>query len=419
MNARQTQGVVLMVTALGMLVLPGILINNFQAEGLLNPPGSFKVCPAGETLTPDGQFCSNPQTNTIVLASSVGCQANPANCNLQGSNFQILNPCSTWTKLLSLDYQGLINSFFTNCGQSGGQTNPLNQPLNASLFTSATTYSFTQCVENVAGATNSQIATSNILCQAVSPVIASTQSTITVSTAVPIYFAFSIQPSVWLPGCPQSTWNGVIGNVSAGSTPTATTACLLGFVTSGSNVIGSVYLTGTCLTYGNYNGSPNAPGNLITRVTCNPLNGVVATTFSNGGTQIASTITASQGLVSFMLTLLGGAIFIFLGLGLGASLGGSILGSGTTASLSTNPQGSKMAQAFGLGLLIWAPLYSEFSTWFSSGYLPVFNTNGGLQTGIDGNILNGQIGIVSIILTIMMFLGLYFISQSGTSGTSS
>jgi hypothetical protein len=99
-----------------------------------------------------------------------------------------------------------------------------------------------------------------------------------------------------------------------------------------------------------------------------------------------------------IITFIIGIALLLLGLGIGISGGGSILGSGTTLGYTTNMQGTKLAQNMGIGLIIWSPLYSQFSTWFTSGLLP---------SGMDG-----ATGIVSLILTGALFFGIWWQTES-------
>lgn len=87
-----------------------------------------------------------------------------------------------------------------------------------------------------------------------------------------------------------------------------------------------------------------------------------------------------------VFSFIGGIILLFLGLGLTVAF--QVLSTGTT--LGINAQATKMAQVFGLGLLSWGFVYSEFgASWLP--FLP-FNLN--------------LIGF--LLLTMMFFLGLYW-----------
>lgn len=98
------------------------------------------------------------------------------------------------------------------------------------------------------------------------------------------------------------------------------------------------------------------------------------------------------------LTLLIGIVLFLIGTGINLAAGGSILGSGTQFGVGTNDQGTRMAQILGLALIVWAPLYSEFATWFTSGLLPF---------GLDGSIISIATGsgIIAFCLTGLFFAG--------------
>jgi hypothetical protein len=427
-NARQSQGSVLMLTALALLVVPGILVNNLQANGLVNNSGAM-LC--------SNDICTLTNPNPCTLTS------NP--CSLSGSSFSILNPCSTWTNILTLNFIGFAQSLFGNCGMATSSQGQFTNP--GAIQSFAGNYTFKDCYTvlltypgasgpvlaprprdegaktndmsvgdaiNVGGGqtASGSIASINMNCYELHPSIVVQAGTISVSnSSTPQNIVVQVGTS-GATNCPQSNWNGVIGNTSAGSVPTATGSCLMGYIVSGGVYTYSVTFTASCWTYGDYGGTPFATGNLVTKVICTSLASTGAQAIPTA-LQVNVSTFAAGGLIGFLLALIGGALVLVLALGVGGQAGTALGGVG----LTTNPQGTKMAQTFGIGMLIWFPLYSEFSTWFTSGYLPIFNNNNSIQTGIDGNLLNGQVGIISIILTIMFFIGLYFLSQSGTAAS--
>lgn len=91
-----------------------------------------------------------------------------------------------------------------------------------------------------------------------------------------------------------------------------------------------------------------------------------------------------------LLTFILGLVLIVGGLGIGGTLG--------PVGFSVDDQGAKLLQTVGIGLIVWSFLFSEFSTWFTSGLLPF---------GFDG-----AFGIVSIAVSGMFFFGLYWRTQS-------
>jgi hypothetical protein len=365
LNARQTQGLTLIVTALGILVLPGILVNNLQSEGVIvnNAP----------------MICTN---GTCVLNSTNPCTSSASPCNLTGSSFGVLNPCSPWTKILSLDFVGLVSSFFSSC-TTGTTTNAgvTGNPVNATA---------SGCTVLIADA--GLVGPHGVVYQC---------------TKNSFSYPYSVNPYLLWSGGSGSTLNTCLDqydncNAQSGNDPTT-----WGYYSTTSTPLTDLDLT--CAKP--YQSGTDPSGNNLYSFQCvmmYPVTPPVAIPGTVSGLNVTS-------ILSFALTILGGTLLILLALGINIGIGGSILASGASTSVGSNPQGTKLAQTVGLGLLVWFPLYSEFSTWFTRGFLPVFNTTSGITTGIDGNILAGQIGIVSIILTMMMFLGLYFMSQSGTA----
>ena len=349
-----------MVTALGILVLPGMLVNNLQAEGIVvnNPP----------------MVCSN---GTCVLSQANPCNLNPSPCNLSGSSFQVLNPCSTWTNLLTLNFVGLLDSFFSKCGQATQQSQTLGG-INA-------TFTGNETIPGLVPVFGKH-----------SVDISSGQSQWTSSV-----FPHPIKQGVTLPviltclGWQTVGYTNTHGFPAGTRTQSAPAQCVFLDSTAAPNQIA---LSTGCWLFGN----------------TTDINNAICTNWAPGSnvfTDTGGSLPFNPGnILGFFLGLLGGAILLLLAMGVNVQA--------ATVGVGSNPQGTKMAQTWGLGLLIWFPLYSEFSTWFTNGYLPVFNSNNGIQTGLDGNILAGQIGIVSIILTVMMFLGLYFMSQTPGAASS-
>ena len=341
MATRTVQGASLMVIAIGILVLPGILVNNLQNNGLIS--------------TSQTQTC-NQQLDTCTLSANVGCQYSASFCQLQGSSISFLNPCSTWTNLLTLNYVGFVNSFFTNCGTAGAQGNSNALPQSGNVTIPG--------LVAVAGAGH----LTGLLGQR-QWVTSLTLHPVPQGITAPVYITCL-------------SWNGTLAYDGALPNPSLHgkyyTSC--NFLDSSSPRLG---YTMNCWLFGTDTGGGTGD-----------VNNAICTNFAqstSGGLDFGS-------LIGFGLSLLGAAILIFMSLGINFGI--------VTATFGTNPQGTKLAQTYGMGLLLFMPLYSEFSTWFSNGYLPA---------GLDGNIFNGQLGIVSVVLVVCMFLGLYFVSQSGTT----
>jgi hypothetical protein len=112
--------------------------------------------------------------------------------------------------------------------------------------------------------------------------------------------------------------------------------------------------------------------------------------------------TFNLGFFTPLLTILLGLVLFLIGLGINVQGGGSVFGNGTQFGVGTNVQGTRLAQALGIGLIVWSPMYSEFSSWFTSGVLPY---------GLDGTT-----GVIGVALTGMFFFGLYWLILNAGAG---
>jgi hypothetical protein len=97
------------------------------------------------------------------------------------------------------------------------------------------------------------------------------------------------------------------------------------------------------------------------------------------------------GFLTPFLTMIVGLILFLVGLGINLTAGGTLFGSGTNLGAGVNEQGTRLAQMLGITLMAYVPLYSEFSSWFTSGILP--------------NGLDGVLGVVGISITTCLFVG--------------
>jgi hypothetical protein len=337
MNARQTQGIVLMVTTLGILVLPGIVINNLQNNGLIN--------------TSQAMTCTTSGGGTCVLSAPVGCSVSTTNCQLQGSSISFLNACSPFTNILTQNFAGFVNSFFTNCNQ--GTTQTINQN-NLVESTINTTVTFSSCTRNTGGSLAYVYAWN---CSTANPSLS--------SITLPVLFS-----------CPS--WNFVFGNLTKNISPTPS-VCIFYFTASN-----TIQFQASCSLYG-----PPANGfNLgsLSYAIC-----VSLTSFKQAPAGVGGNLNSS--VLGFFVSLIGAALILLLAFGATVGI--------ATFTAGSNPQGTKLAQTFGIALLLWGPLNSEFSPWFTSGFLPY---------GLDG-----VIGIISIALTAAFFVGAYAVSQTGTA----
>lgn len=400
MNGRQVQGAFLMVTALGILVIPGILFNNLQNDGLIQPP-SNGVYP---------MTCSSANGGTCILDAQTGCGVSSTYCQLSGSSISFLNACSPFTNILTLNFVGFVSSFFTNCNQSVTQQSSISSgPVGGTGVNPSTSYTIGSC---------STLSTPNLVmfaydlgCGSVSPSIQVTYNGSPETLQGAFGYTMFVYINIGVGGCINGNWLGSVTNSSLGTQGAASSICLRQYV------IPSGCLTTSCITAVTMNASCVITGDFPATLYANPVKSMTCTSLVVTTTDVdlqgsgltngaAGPFTSSFNggtILTFLLGLIGVALVLFVGLGLGGSIGGSVIATGGSVGITTNPQGSKLAQTFGIGLLIWAPLYSEFNTWFSSGYLPY---------GLDG-----LIGIISIVLIAAFFIGTFLVSQSGTAGS--
>lgn len=104
--------------------------------------------------------------------------------------------------------------------------------------------------------------------------------------------------------------------------------------------------------------------------------------------------TFDGGVLAPLITFVLGMALLLLGLGINFRVNGSFFGSGAGVGVGSNRQGTKLAQTLGIALLVWSPLYSEFSFWFGSSVLP--------------NGLGGSLGVIGFSLTAMFFGGAFW-----------
>jgi hypothetical protein len=90
----------LIIAALLILVIPGILYNNFTSSGF-NP--SFAL---GNPITSVTTTCNAYPDVTCQNIYASGCQIKPAQCTLSGTSITILNHNSPFTPLLSWNVFG-------------------------------------------------------------------------------------------------------------------------------------------------------------------------------------------------------------------------------------------------------------------------------------------------------------------------
>lgn len=353
----------MVLSALLIVAIPGALVNNLQNSGSV--PAVQTSCPSGEQLS--GGACMSCANGVCYIVQNVGCQTtgtNPSgNCALAGSAVSFLNSCSPFTYLMTFNFLGFISSFFTNCGTPGTSA-VAPPPANITLGAGNETFASCANLHEVSAIYDFYTVT----CPTATPQLPT-------QYVSPFTFLFTVCSGS---GAPPTCWNGVIGNSTVSSTPSK---FFVEFVDSSSPSNNTA--TGYCLSYGDYHGQPFLTNNAITTMVCS---GLITGTPVSGGTSLNA-----SGILGFFLSLFGAILLVILGLGVGITTPSAV---GTNlGGVSTNPQGSKMAQAFGIGMLLWGAITSEFLSWTS--YLPY---------GLDI--------LMPLGLTALMFFGMWQYSQS-------
>lgn len=403
----------MVLSALLIVAIPGALVNNLQNSGSVPTPQTG--CPNGEQLS--GGACMSCSNGVCYIVQSVGCQTTPptgtnlapnpnGNCALSGSAVSFLNYCSPFTALVTWNFLGFVSSFFADCGFNSAQS--LNSSATPNNF-NVNTVTFTSCatgnVQQVIYVTTDAI---SIGCTHASQTIEVGGAVITIQGAQncydngtgnngcdPIY--------VTLGGgslCPTaSSWNGVIQNATANSVSQWVPTCLGAYVLHTGAVSSLVVFDANCSVYGDYSGQVGNTGNWPTSFTCNSFSNLQGLTTGPTGLYyylptIASSLSWSS-ILSFGLFVMGAILLIFIGLGVGFNIGGSLIATGGQFGVTNNPQGSKLAQAFGVGMLIWGAFTSEFLFW--TNYLPY-----------------GMNILMPLGLTALMFFGMWQLSQTPT-----
>lgn len=427
-------GVGLIVIGVLLLALPGIVVNNLYGGGLI---------PASDAMT-CGFTAGAP---TCVLNTSVGCSVNPAYCNLSGSAISLLNGRSPFTQLLEGNIYAVFNQITTGSQSVGhGPFDEVGNPnyflancvvyrptagskdITALLFRacqtansdgSNATKSNSQSWDNWNGNYNGS--TSTLYFHDLVEVGGNG------SSPVGFVCTYNIQTNYTFAGTPYSgyTWFGCDAWDTQGvscSSPLPqsclTSTKVWSFLVSlplGSWDLSAAkgYSCGSGIVCWNLNNIPVQLEGWET-FACFATQGVDRPTYAYlvssqcdqwfaTNTSLAQGSGESFGVLSPLVTFIVGLALVFLGSGIGFAFGGSVVGTGTNASVFSNPQGTKMAQVIGGGLVVWSFMYSEFSTWFTSGYFPY---------GLDG-----AFGAIGLAITGIFFFGLYitFIGGNPTS----
>ncbi|MDE1824340.1 MAG: hypothetical protein KGH74_03505 [Candidatus Micrarchaeota archaeon] len=425
------RAMVLVSVALFLLVIPGLLYNNLNSTG---------ITPAQVLTCPNTQLSGGGVDVTCQGSVNAGCQASASYCSLSGSSFSFLNINSPFTALITGNVWGVFNQIvqgsqptthgpFDSVGGSASfiRANCIIDNRGANSLTGWTIDQCTQADSDGSNMTTGFNTWSNWNNNFVG-------STKTISfknliVYIPAYSGnssytlicnWNIQTNYTFSGTPFSgyTWYGcAYQNTIGGSFPTNEKTN-----PSWPFLISVPWATGVLdPTKGYTCGYISAPAKCFHQLVYVQLETwhtfecvFVAKTnqrqlwpflispqcdqwWDNVKTQSVSS-GANFGILTPIIVFIIGLALLFLGLGIGLTGGGSILGTGTTVGISSNRQGTKMAQILGMGLIVWAPLYSEFSTWFTTGLLPY---------GLDGSL-----GVVGIGLTGLFFFGIFWLIQS-------
>lgn len=364
-QAGQTHSMELIFFPLFLLLFVGIIANNYSGSGLQTNPVLPTPC---QSLA----ICYPTNTN--------GCDNNVQNCNFTSkTSFGFLNANSPFTLLL----QGNIVGFFSNVFSNGETQNIV--------------YSgFTTCIplngKNFFNATGSAI--HNFMCQGISSVNSTNFKPI---TGVPMNAtANGGNNSIFtVTGCLANSNFNYPCTVNAGSDGFASwngtnsqSSFYAFYVKNGTSISGSASCTIFSTNPACQIIMPWLYTNGVTTFTCpsaSHVNGLnINATHYYCLLPVVNPTTATTSLpnVFSFWSFIFGVVLFFLGFGLALTA--------ATIGFSINDQGTKLAQAAGIGITVWSFIYSEFGqTWLPN--LP-FNL--------------GTIGFIG--LTAMFFMGLYW-----------
>jgi hypothetical protein len=410
-RAGQTHAMELIFFPLIVLILIGLVSNSFSSSAIQTAP-----------VLPTPVCTGNIEPGECYPTNLNGCDANvSANCNFTSSTkFAFLNPNSPFTALFSGNILGFANAF-TGASQAG---NPTSQPF--AFFPNATIVTDQQ--PNATGGNTFFVGCLNDNGTIWHDFLFNNEKLACwhfFSNATQVPLAYSKLYDGQFPPAPH------IANLNCTNFNTANTAFTYQFIgcdniknpataatmvlafnsttilnapNSGNSSKTGVFLYGWAWLPNQNNVRPFTPSNSNSMQVCANIpsagiNYAVAFTPScnAASTSIHQTIcgsaggsaacSQSTGVGSFLLTvgLIGGIVFLILGLGLQFQIGIFT----NTFGMGSNDQGTKMMQALGIGLISWSFLLSEFGGWLFS--LP-FNL--------------GTIGFLT--LTMMFFMGLYW-----------
>lgn len=326
-----------MSIVLGLMIGIGALNNSLQASGFSTTVAT-----------------SNCTSINCPAYQPTGCGASSTNCQFTNkTSFTLLNPNSPFTQLFGGDLAGFVQSMSVasgNSGNNGAKSAGLNALSVCETPTAGINILFLHCTSS--------------------------------SWAIP---GPPIQqyPIV---SCNNLNGRGTLGtgfNASATAAPYSTPSI--------SNLTEWI-ITG-CIPAGNSNTNPTNNTATITMLgDYAGVNGSMTLTQYNAGVADMFGTSSSPGMhwATFLGFVIGIILFV-MSFGVGFNAGAI----SETIGFSSNSQGTKFAQAVGLGLMVWSPIYSEFSGWFS-------NTMLGWGVGT----------IIGTILTALYFMGVIWLAHS-------
>jgi hypothetical protein len=418
----------LVIMALTILVLPGVIFNVYASDGFKSADPAL-TCPGGLDVTCQGSITE-------------GCQAVASQCSLNnGLTISFLNQASPFTQLLSGNIFGLFSSLTSNGNANRG---PFDANGGGAYYT-ADCFMFNVLAGNEQNITKNNFAADIKTCTQTNPDRSNMTKANTFiwgnwnfnqlgnsqGTAIPFYHIIAnatwgfqcLNQGYWFLSTQTTIGYSTIGcdyYKNSGYSPPANpnTQPVYSFLLA---IPCSAPGTGGCKAQTYPTGNSHLQvfiqpeqwdtwdcTNAFTVLTRNEANWYGSQQCWNMETWFVSPHAGSSfnlGLFTPLLTLLLGLVLFLIGTGINIQAGGSALGTGTQVGVGTNTQGTKFAQIIGLALLGWAPLYSEFSTWFTSGLLP-FGLDGALTSIASGN------GVVALGLTTMFFVGILWQAQS-------
>lgn len=409
-------GAAYLMTGLLFLVVPGLIYNNMNSSGLVNTSTSMTCATDGEPI--------------CQLSANVGCQVSPGNCALASSTLSFFNAKSPFTQVL----QGNIFALFTNLNgpnyQGPGAASTLTGGhgpfdvasggnfVQANCFGHNGTASLEQINWQPTGCTMTYSDNKNVsLADAQTVNNWNTQQSL-VSATTPFH-VWTGNASGFVFGCnwltqinytalsngPGFTYFGcdLVKGGGTGIIVDPIWSVLLAFpVQKGAMPAGNSHQyfyaqlenwdTLDCVS-AQHTTSVSVFNSVPCQAFVNSFKGIALPGCQATSTCVSFVPGGGGPLVGF----LAGLVLFVGGLGLQFGFGGGV-------SLGINPQGTKLMQVMGLGLILWTFLFSEFALWFTSGFLPY---------GMDG-----LFGVVSIVISGLIFGGFYLLAQTGGSTTS-